>query len=210
MILEPADRRWQEVRTFVVLEADAVVALMGGKGTSDCIQKAVLASKPVFPIPSAGGAARVEWERLRAARYSSIGQVDLEFLADRSLGAQELATAIARHIATVLAPRSPAGSRRVFVVQGHDATLKNELARLLEKLAFEPIILAEQPEKGQDLLSKLCSQLTDVGFGFVLLTPDDVCGTASPGAQSPRARQTWFSSTASSSGYSVLGGSAPS
>lgn len=69
MVLEPLDKRYQEVRTFIVREADAVVALMGGKGTSDTIQKALLARKPVFPIPIAGGGAQLEWERLRRERY---------------------------------------------------------------------------------------------------------------------------------------------
>ena len=114
MVLQPADRRWREVRTSVVVEADAVIALLGGKGTSDCLQKAVLARKPVFPIPIAGGAARLEWERLRAAKYSNTERGDLDFLSDRSLGQRELAVAVADRIAKLVAPRSPSFSKRIF------------------------------------------------------------------------------------------------
>jgi predicted nucleotide-binding protein len=69
-------------------------------------------------------------------------------------------------------------SRRIFVVHGHDTTLKNELARLLEKLDFKPIILHEQPNRGQTIIEKLGRELGDVGFAFVILTPDDVGAAA--------------------------------
>ena len=85
MVLQPADKRWQEVRTFVVAECDAVIALIGGKGTSDRLQKAVLAKKPVFParpiavedcgqnrplLPKPGCCARRERHRCRTTDSS--------------------------------------------------------------------------------------------------------------------------------------------
>jgi len=84
----------------------------------------------------------------------------------------------------------PQFSRRVFIVHGHDGVLKNELARLLEKLDFVPIILHEQPDRGQTIFEKLGREMTDVGFAFVVLTPDDVGAVATePAALHPRARQ---------------------
>ena len=81
-------------------------------------------------------------------------------------------------------------SRRVFIVHGHDAVLKNELARLLEKLDFVPIILHEQPDRGQTIIQKLGREMTDVGFAFVVLTPDDVGAVATdPSTLKSRARQ---------------------
>jgi predicted nucleotide-binding protein len=75
-------------------------------------------------------------------------------------------------------PREPAKgpefSRRIFVVHGHDTGLKNELARFLEKLDFEPVILHEQPDRGKTIFGKLDSEMRDVGFAIVILTPDDV------------------------------------
>jgi hypothetical protein len=44
MELEPAEKSWHGASTFIVQECDALIALIGGKGTSDCVQKAVLAS----------------------------------------------------------------------------------------------------------------------------------------------------------------------
>lgn len=173
MVLQPADNRWQEARTFLVQESDAVIALIGGKGTSDCVQKAVLAGKPVFPIPKAGGAGKLEWDRLRAAKYRHPGGGDLEFLADQSLEATELAGLLMAELARLLMPRSENRSRRIFIVHGHDGELKNHLARLLQTLDFQPVILAEQPEKGQALMNKLNSQLRDVDYAFILYTSDD-------------------------------------
>jgi len=190
MVLQPIDKRPQEVRTFVVEESDAVIALIGGKGTSDCIQKAVLACKPVFPIPVAGGAAKLEWDRLRAAKYSNGKGSDIEFLADKTLKPEELAVEISIELSKLLRPRSREPSRRIFIVHGHDAALKNQLARVLEILQFVPVILAEQAEKGQALISKLHSHLADVAYAIVLYTPDDVATSESlPNTNSPRARQ---------------------
>lgn len=70
-------------------------------------------------------------------------------------------------------------SRRVFIVHGHDGELKNELARFLERLDFEPVILHEQPDHGQTIIAKLRGEMSDVGFAFVLLTPDDLGTTSS-------------------------------
>lgn len=75
--------------------------------------------------------------------------------------------------------RLPPG-RRVFIVHGRQAEdLKNELARILERLQFEPVILHEQPDKGQTIISKLNTEMADVGFAFVIYTSDDVGSLAS-------------------------------
>jgi hypothetical protein len=46
-------------------------------------------------------------------------------------------------------------SRRVFIVHGRDSGIKQELARILEKLDFEPVILHEQADRGQSIFTKL-------------------------------------------------------
>jgi predicted nucleotide-binding protein len=191
LVLQPINQRAQEIRTFVVDECDAVIALLGGKGTADCLQKAVLANKPVFPIPIAGGAAKQEWDRLRAAKYSNGKGSDIEFLADKTLKPEELANEISIELSRLLRPRSREPSRRIFIVHGHDSALKTQLARVLEVLQFVPVILAEQAEKGQALISKLHSHLADVAYAIVLYTPDDVAkSTEDPQIElCPRARQ---------------------
>lgn len=78
-------------------------------------------------------------------------------------------------------------SKKVFLVHGHDNAAKQEVARFLEKLGFEPIILSERPNQGKTLIEKFETH-ADVGFAVVLMTPDDEGGAKGAKAQ-PRARQ---------------------
>lgn len=79
--------------------------------------------------------------------------------------------------------------RKVFVVHGSDNGPKEAVARLLEKLGLSPIILHEQPSKGQTLIDKFENH-ADVGFAAVLMTPDDVGSLNQPNPELvPRARQ---------------------
>lgn len=85
-------------------------------------------------------------------------------------------------------PQTP--SRRVFLVHGHNDGLLHEVARYLEKLQLQPIVLREQPSSGRTIIEKFVD-FADVGYAVVLLTPDDRGGTmkASFEEQRPRARQ---------------------
>ncbi len=62
---------------------------------------------------------------------------------------------------------------RVFVVHGHDEIAKLKLARFIEKIGFEAIVLHEQANAGQTIIEKFESN-TNVDFGVVLYTPCDV------------------------------------
>jgi predicted nucleotide-binding protein len=62
--------------------------------------------------------------------------------------------------------------RKVFVVHGHDEKLKTQVARFLERLELEPIILHEQADRGLTIIEKF-EKHSDVTFAVVLLTPDD-------------------------------------
>lgn len=64
-------------------------------------------------------------------------------------------------------------SRKAFIVHGQDVAAKERTARFLEKLGFQAIILHEQVNSGKTIIEKL-EKYTDVGFGIVLYTPDDV------------------------------------
>jgi len=88
-----------------------------------------------------------------------------------------------------VASARPTISNRVFVVHGHDEEAKQTVARYLEKLDLEAIILHEQPNKGRTIIEKF-EDYADVGFAVVLLTPDDV-GSAKDKTDNPvpRARQ---------------------
>jgi predicted nucleotide-binding protein len=80
---------------------------------------------------------------------------------------------------------------KVFVVHGHDKASKESVARFLECLGLNVVILHERPNKGRTIIEKLLEESDiDVGYAVVLLTPDDVGKLASAdGAASPRARQ---------------------
>lgn len=77
---------------------------------------------------------------------------------------------------------------RVFIVHGHEEAPREMVARFLEKLGLEAIILHEQTNRGMTVAEKLEAQ-GDVGFAVVLLTPDDVGRSVKDAADQPRARQ---------------------
>lgn len=78
---------------------------------------------------------------------------------------------------------------KVFIVHGHDETAKNEVARFIEQLDLEAVILHEQANSGSTIIEKL-EKHTDVGFAIVLYTACDVGGIkAEPDNLKPRARQ---------------------
>lgn len=62
---------------------------------------------------------------------------------------------------------------KVFIVHGHDNEAKLEVARFIEKIGFEPIILHEQASNSQTIIEKIESY-SNVGFGIVIYTPCDV------------------------------------
>ena len=64
-------------------------------------------------------------------------------------------------------------SKQVFVVHGHDETLKNETEIFLREIGLDPIVLHRQPDEGQTLIEKL-EKYSDVSYAFVLLTSDDL------------------------------------
>jgi predicted nucleotide-binding protein len=85
------------------------------------------------------------------------------------------------------APRG-APKRKVFVVHGHDDGAREAVARFLEGLGFEAIILHEQANKGRTIIEKVEAH-SDVGFAVVLLTPDDEGRSKKETALRNRARQ---------------------
>lgn len=64
------------------------------------------------------------------------------------------------------------GERKIFIVHGHDGEMKEKVARIIEKLNFEPIILSEQPNCGKTIIEKIESY-SDVRFAIVIYSPDD-------------------------------------
>lgn len=79
------------------------------------------------------------------------------------------------------------GSRRIFVVHGHDEGAREAVAQFLERLGLQPIILNEQANRGRTIIEKV-EQESSADFAVVLLTPDDEGGPKG-GEFKPRPRQ---------------------
>lgn len=79
---------------------------------------------------------------------------------------------------------------RVFIVHGHDENAKINVARFIEKLGLEAIILHEQPSKGKTIIEKFEEHASSSCFAIALLTTDDVGYPQNNEASAkPRARQ---------------------
>jgi predicted nucleotide-binding protein len=87
-------------------------------------------------------------------------------------------------------PEKSVRSNRIFIVHGHDEAIRETVARFVEKLGLDAIVLHEQPNKGRTIIEKFTDH-ADVGFAIVLLTPDDIGGVVGtpPEELRPRARQ---------------------
>ena len=71
----------------------------------------------------------------------------------------------------VVRPKKP--SKKVFIVHGRDDKPVKELKLMLSNLGLKPIILHEQPSGSRTIVEKL-EKYSDVGYAFVILTPDDL------------------------------------
>ena len=80
-------------------------------------------------------------------------------------------------------------ANRVFVVHGRDEGAKDKVARFIDKLRLEPIVLAEQPSQGLTIIEKF-ERHANVAFAVVLMTPDDTGSLrGQEDSGNPRARQ---------------------
>ena len=118
-------------------------------------------------------------KRFIAGIHSLTGQLIIPFVRDyknyvQSKGSTE----------TVLRPPF---SRKIFIVHGHDDGARETVARFLERIGLEAVILHEQASQGRTIIEKVVAN-SDVGFAVVLLTPDDE-GCVKGGKPEPRPRQ---------------------
>ena len=87
-------------------------------------------------------------------------------------------------------------SKNVFIVHGRDYKPMEELKTMLSEFGLNPIVLHEQPSGSRTIVEKL-EKYSDVGYAFVILTPDDMGVFADeimmdkllPTIMKPRARQ---------------------
>lgn len=78
-----------------------------------------------------------------------------------------------RHSSLVTEKAGSVPSTNVFVVHGRDLEPVKELKIMLSKFGLYPIVLHEKPGGSRTIIEKL-EKHSDVGYTFVILTPDDV------------------------------------
>ena len=71
---------------------------------------------------------------------------------------------------------SPALSNKVFIVHGHDSLLKSDVERFIHEIGLEPVVLHRQADNGNTVIEKF-EENSDVGYAFILLTPDEISMT---------------------------------
>jgi len=76
----------------------------------------------------------------------------------------------------------------IFIVHGHNEEIKHNVARVLERLKLNPIILHEQSNEGLTVIEKF-EKHSNVAFAVILLTYDDFGNAKSLELKNKRARQ---------------------
>jgi predicted nucleotide-binding protein len=64
-------------------------------------------------------------------------------------------------------------STKVFIVHGHNNEIKLDVARFLEQIKLQAVILHEQTNAGKTIIEKL-EKYSDVGYAIVLYSPCDI------------------------------------
>lgn len=64
-------------------------------------------------------------------------------------------------------------NKKVFIVHGRDELAKTSLEMLLHEMGLETIVLHRQADEGQTIIEKF-EKHSDVGYAFILLTPDEI------------------------------------
>ena len=117
-----------------------------------------------------------------SARTEGNSPTDFEFVKNNLLTAlNQLKNALENDIYGELNERkstsnSPVLSNKVFVVHGHDDKLKLDVENFIHQIGLEPIVLHRQANEGQTIIEKF-ERNSDVGFAFIVLTPDEISYT---------------------------------
>ena len=77
-------------------------------------------------------------------------------------------------LCSLCTPLQATSNKKVFVVYGHDGNAKTQLEAMLRRWDLEPLILDQLVSSGQTIIEKLEEYTSQVNFGIVLATPDDI------------------------------------
>jgi predicted nucleotide-binding protein len=96
----------------------------------------------------------------------------LAYLAEQS----EYASTTPLAMAATSAPVVKSKPTSMFLVHGHDAALREAVARFVEQLGIKVLILGEQANQGKTIIEKFEANSGGVGYAICLFSPDDVGG----------------------------------
>lgn len=84
----------------------------------------------------------------------------------------------------------PLFNRKIFLVHGHQHGARAAVARFLDKLDLQPVILDEEADRGRTVIEKFLDH-GNIAFAIILVIGDDTGGVkgSDPSAFRPRARQ---------------------
>jgi predicted nucleotide-binding protein len=167
-------------------DRDPVAGLYLGRTDSDVVMARI--------TPKRGPRPAEEWQTIVIPK----DQVTTLAFGPRSRPAEPSSQSEADDIAKALsssgldqpAKATETRSKEVFVVHGHNRT--DEVSGFLRRsLGERPIVLMERPGKGRTIIEKFEDEAKTADFAVVLLTADDLGGSASGGIE-VRARQNVF------------------
>lgn len=86
---------------------------------------------------------------------------------------------------------SAQSSKKVFIVHGRDEVAKTSLEVFAIENGLEPVVLHRQADEGMTIIEKF-EKHSDVGYAFILLTPDEVAYLAAEEAKPDGERKKEF------------------
>lgn len=127
-------------------------------------------------------------EAMTVAEFSkeSIGEVEKAFEKHKKLKLPE--KEVIKSTSSKRTSNTKKNKKDIFIVHGHNEELKEKVARTIEKLKLNPVILHEQSNEGQTVIEKF-EKHSNVNFAVILLTYDDYGNVKSDNNHNKRARQ---------------------
>ena len=122
------------------------------------------------------------FEKFRHTAIVSLEGVVKDLKLSERLSQVESSTLLGQNIPSTIS------NDKIFIVHGRDDLMKMDVARFVEKIGLEAIILHEQSHSSATIIESF-EKYSDVGFAIILYTPCDIGKLASDEELQPRARQ---------------------
>lgn len=80
-------------------------------------------------------------------------------------------------------------TKRVFIVHGHDTSIRNEVELFVRSIGYEPVILCKQPDMGSTIIEKIERESSTISYAIIIYTSCDLGKANTEIELKPRARQ---------------------